>query len=251
MNINPKNIDVQGDYCKVLDAFYMYAGDKEDRYVQSSFKNIGLWDIHLTNFMIQNIKPGWKCLDVGANTGYFTEVMARLSGPTGYVMAFEPIKKLVDAYEEGKKLNDYSNSAPITMHNFGLSSESKDAYVRVTKENVGGSHINESPESGSYEGGFDYIAEPTKLKALSDIYDEVPDFIKMDIEGHERFAFEGFSENTLKCPLIVIELGQGHPVSFLNYLNRNYDMTYVNGLKAETYDIIGYDVVNVVMRKKQ
>ena len=250
MNIDPKDRDIQGNYYKVLDSFYVYAGDKEDKYIQHCFRTQGLWDDELTDFMIKTIKPGWKCLDIGANTGYFTEVMSRLAGPTGSVLAFEPIKRLVDLYEEGKKLNDYSNSSPITMYNFGLSNESKDTNIHIYEFNVGGSHISDEVGSGIYENGTQYKSEPVQVKALREIYDETPNFIKIDIENYEKFAFDGFSENTLKCPLIVAELGKDQPVSFLNYLNRNYDLSYINGIKAHLYDIIGYDAINIVMRKK-
>jgi len=250
MNISPKYKDIKGNYYKVLDSFYTYAGDEDDKYVQHCFRTQGVWDDELTNFMIQNIKPGWKCLDIGSNTGYFAEVMARLAGPTGSVIAFEPIKRLVDAYEEGRKLNDYTDVAPIVMHNFGLSNETKDTNIHILPFNIGGSRISDEPGSGVYENGTKYLSETVHVKALKEIYDETPDFIKIDIENHEKFAFEGFSENTLRCPLIVIELGQEQPVSFLNYINKNYDLTYVSGVKAYTYDIIGHDVINIVMRKK-
>lgn len=250
MNLDPIDKDQKGNYYKVLDSFYVYGGDLSDKYVQASCRTLRYWDDELTNFMIQNIKPGWKCLDIGSNIGYFSEVMARLAGPTGEVVAFEPIKRLVDAYEEGRSLNDYSNSAPITVHNFGLSNENKSGYVRILEHNVGGSHVTDDAGEGSYEKWGAYTAQKTELKVLSDIYDKTPDFIKIDIEGYERFAFEGFGENVLKCPLIVIELGEAHPIPFYNYLTRNYNMTYVGGTPAYSYDIIGHDVINIVLRKK-
>ena len=36
------------------------------------------------------LKPGDRVLDVMAGGGYYTEIMARAVGPTGYVMALEP-----------------------------------------------------------------------------------------------------------------------------------------------------------------
>lgn len=35
------------------------------------------------------VQPGWICADVGANVGVITQLLARLAGPTGLVVAFE------------------------------------------------------------------------------------------------------------------------------------------------------------------
>ena len=249
MNINPKDLNNIGPYYRVLDSFYVYAGDQEDIYVQGSCRNNGLWDLDLTEFMIKNIKPGWKCLDIGANTGYFTEVMARCAGPTGQVQAFEPIKRLVDLYEEGKKFNDYSNCAPITMNNFGLSNEEKNTYIHIWKNNIGGSSLTNKPNFGTDEQWGEYYSEEVNVKRLKDVYSEVPDFIKIDVEGHEHFVFGGFEEKTYNCPLIVIELGAAHPREFIEYLKEIYTLNYLEGPEASVESILSHQVVNVIMRR--
>jgi hypothetical protein len=76
------------------------------------------------------------------------------------------------------------------------------------------------------------------------------DFIKIDIEGHERFAFEGFSEVAKKCPLIVIELGNGQPDEFLHDLESKYTMEFLNGTHASIEEIKKHDVVNVLIKLK-
>ncbi len=40
-------------------------------------------------FMHRNIAKGWRCVDVGANRGEYTFVMAERSGASGFVYAFE------------------------------------------------------------------------------------------------------------------------------------------------------------------
>jgi len=37
------------------------------------------------------VQPGWTAIDVGANIGYFTLLMAKRVGPQGKVIAFEPL----------------------------------------------------------------------------------------------------------------------------------------------------------------
>jgi len=250
MILYPDNVDNIDNYYKALDSFYVYAGDEEDKVIQKSLRASGMWEPDLTSFLIQTVKPGWKCLDIGSHNGYFTEVMARCAGPTGSVIAFEPLKRFVDLYEDGKHLNDYSNAAPITMHPFGLSNETKSAEIRIIPHNIGGSYIPRSDTYEHPESWGEYSTEEIELKRLSDVYDDTPDIIKIDIENYEKFAFDGFSENTLKCPLIIAELGGGQPVSFLNYLTRNYNMYNLVGVKTNAGNVIGEDFVNIVLRKK-
>jgi FkbM family methyltransferase len=250
MNINPKNIENIGSYYKVLDSFYIYAGDQEDIYVQGSCRDKGIWDIDLTSFMIRTIKPGWKCLDIGANTGYFTEVMARCAGKDGSVIAFEPISRLVNLYNEGKKLNDYSESSPIVMNNFGLSNETKDSFIHIWKNNIGGSSLTNKPNFGVDDQWGEYYSEKVEIKKLSDVYNDTPDFIKIDVEGHEHFVFGGFGEKIFDCPLIVIELGSAHPKEFIQDLQDIYYLNYIEGPEATVDQIMSHQVVNIVMRKK-
>lgn len=250
MKLDPKNIDSREGYYKALDEFYVYADDENDKFIYKSLRETGEWEPDTTSFLLQTIKPGWKCLDIGSHNGYFTEVMSRCSGPTGSVISFEPRKKLIDLYEKGKFLNDYSKSAPITMHNFGLSNKTRDTFVRVSDFNSGASYILDNPNSESSNGSIKFHDEPVEVKRLDEVYDETPDIIKLDAEGHEKEIFEGFSKNTLECPLIVLEIGRPYSISFLNYLNKNYNLYNFMGIKTETYNILGEDLVNIVLRKK-
>src|SRR4028119_421162 len=42
-------------------------------------------------FLEQIIQPGFVCLDIGANLGYYSVALSRLAGPEGQVLAVEPI----------------------------------------------------------------------------------------------------------------------------------------------------------------
>jgi protein-L-isoaspartate(D-aspartate) O-methyltransferase len=45
--------------------------------------------LHAISLAALNVKPGEKVLHVGAGTGYYTALLARLTGPTGTVVAYE------------------------------------------------------------------------------------------------------------------------------------------------------------------
>lgn len=64
--------------------------DTQDRGLSPHLMLDGYWEIWVTEAIASIVKPGMVCLDVGANLGYYTMLMAGLCGPTGRVHAFEP-----------------------------------------------------------------------------------------------------------------------------------------------------------------
>jgi len=65
--------------------------------------------LHAINLAALNVKPGEKILHVGAGTGYYTAVLARLTGATGTVVAYEVEHDL--AQSAVQNLGDFSNVA--------------------------------------------------------------------------------------------------------------------------------------------
>src|SRR5688572_19137771 len=46
---------------------------------------LGTHERHVTDILVASIKPGDICIDVGANIGYFTAIMAQLARNSGTV----------------------------------------------------------------------------------------------------------------------------------------------------------------------
>jgi tRNA G37 N-methylase Trm5 len=59
----------------------------------------GCYERTETEFVHRTVRSGQTVLDVGANVGYFTIVMASLVGSSGAVYAFEPIDVNADLLE--------------------------------------------------------------------------------------------------------------------------------------------------------
>jgi FkbM family methyltransferase len=244
--ITPESIT----FSKVLNSFYVYTGDVTDRYVQATCRDQGYWDKELTEWMIGNIQPGWTCLDIGANIFYFTEVMARRVGASGRVLAFEPIERLCKSYTVATILNDYSSAGQIDVFNIALSNKKDKMVLNIWEENIGGSGIVHEHQSGNHGQHGNFYTEEINADTLDSTYTGKIDFMKIDVEGHERFVFEGFSEEARKCPLLVVELGSGQPDEFLVELNDKYTMEFLNGEAATFERIKEHDVVNVLLRRR-
>lgn len=244
MNTRERHVITLGSFSKVLNSFFVYTGDEKDLFVQKSCKNLGIWEQDLTEWMIQNIKPGWKCLDIGANIGYFTEVLARIVEKDGEVHGFEPLEHLIENYKTSTLLNNYDHCGKITMHPYALSNKNGTAKMCIDPQNIGSARIYKDhiEENGCIEKTINTVR-------LDNIYTETPDFIKIDAEGHEKEIFEGMHPNTKLCPLIVIEVGWTE-FDFFKELSKDYDMFFLDGRKIDINNFPGY-LVNIVLRRKK
>lgn len=69
----------------------------------------GFWERDLSEWLRSSLRPGDTFLDVGANIGYFSLLAARAVGPTGRVIAFEPVPSVADRLEANLRRNGLDN----------------------------------------------------------------------------------------------------------------------------------------------
>jgi len=251
MNKNPD----PKKYTKVLNSYYLDTSDYSDNYVQKECRENKQWEPYVTHWMMKNIKPGWVCLDIGANIGYYTEVLARLSGPNGKVLSFEPLKFLVDRYKKAQKYNEYSDCSSIEIYNYALSNKEDVVDIFISPMNIGASNIMTNNKIRILNE--DYRVEKVKCIELKSLYSGHIDFIKIDIEGHESVAWEGFPETAKNCPLILIELSNDHSKEFVEFIFETYDVYDIlnNSVSMEFfYKVVKNDKyvthMDLVLRKK-
>lgn len=180
----------------------IFQGLKMGGYLSSYHE--GTYEIALSQAMVKLVEPGWTCLDVGANRGYFTLLLAKLSGQNGRVVAFEA----------------HPGNAAQVRGNVGVNGF--EARVRVENQAVSDgscAHLNLFPgrEQRSEEWnvvGHDVEGNQTQsamqIPAISlDAYFPIGsrvDFVKMDIEGAEVQALAGMRRLLRECrPLVLIE----------------------------------------------
>lgn len=191
--------------------FYLFAGYKNDYIHKEYIKQSGTFDSVLSEWLIKNVKPGWIIYDVGANMFEVTEIAARLSGSTGIVRSFEPQIDLVNKYILAQKLNSYDNVATIQINAFGLGVENKNIKFMINKDNLGGSTFNRPFKD--FADSFLKIkwemseCEIKRFDSLSYI-NEVPDLVKVDIEGGEEDFWNGSSQNLKNAKYIIMEMGK-------------------------------------------
>lgn len=151
-------------------------------------------------------------LDIGANVGYFSLLMARKVIPNGTVHSFEPIPAIAERLANHAHRNKYEKI--IKIHCLAISDSSGDKIFYITPRHLG--HSSLAPETEGPQ-----ISIEVKASTLDELYigNEIgrPTFIKIDIEGAELFALKGAEKLIQDCrPVIVSEIGCYQKISF-NY----------------------------------
>ena len=151
---------------------------------------------------------GDVALDIGANFGQFTYRLSDLVGDEGQVHAFEPHPAQRDnlATAERKRRN-------VTFHPVALSSEPGTAELAVPR--VGGEPdlaLATLESRAPSERDVDRVSVPVETldRSLADRPRPI-DFVKCDVEGHERAVLAG-GAGLLEtdAPTMLIEIEQRH-----------------------------------------
>src|ERR1700747_816437 len=127
------------------------------------------------------LKPGSVCFDIGANTGYYSMLFSRWTGPEGRVFGYEPVP-----YTHGVNLRNLrrNRAANVTTEQAAIGAEVGSVRMCAAPEgHLGWSKVSDSGEVSVRCTTIDAEVQRLGLGRL--------DFIKMDIQGYELQAFEG------------------------------------------------------------
>lgn len=163
----------------------------------------------------QVIRPGMTVLELGANIGSHTVCLAKLVGPRGKVIAFEPQRIVFQSLCANVALNDLQNV---------------DCRQQAVGDKVG---IVIMPRL-DYTKEFNFAGISV---GLADVGDEVPlttvddleltacHFIKMDIEGMEQAAILGAQKTILRFkPFLYVE--NDRPDQSASLIKMIHDLEY-------------------------
>jgi FkbM family methyltransferase len=161
-------------------------------------------------FLKSVLKPEMVFVDMGANQGEFTVVLAALL-TQGTVISFEPVPSIREDLEKNIALNNLKN---VLVYSCGVSDTEGSLPIFTSEDTERQQSIHEglgtlyqtdyrSKQIGVIQlRRFDDVFNETNLKRL--------DAIKIDIEGAELFALKGAlnSIKRYKPQHILIELNQ-------------------------------------------
>jgi FkbM family methyltransferase len=187
--------------CRVLTKYLVYV-DSRDLQVVPMLVMRGYWEHRVTLAVIRLIKPGWRCIDVGANHGYYSLLMADLTGHSGSVIAIEPNPDLVRQVHQSLKVNN------LVERTIVLGKAVSDQSGEWVKLAISSERSGVSSMFGDMSVADRVIEVETvtidELAANSPVH-----FIKVDAEGAEELVWRGMKNTIHQNPDIVILLEFG------------------------------------------
>jgi FkbM family methyltransferase len=182
---------------------------------------IGNWEPAMQKIMVNIIKENSVVYDLGANNGIHGLLMARLVGEKGKVYNFEPLPSNLEEIEMNFRLNSISNYVNIHAAVFSVNGTQNFEIGDHAKQGF----ISDKPQNKS-------IAVPTiTLDSFIDSGNPGPSFIKMDIEGAEGGALEGFEKH----------IDQFRPFMIIELHSPEQDMMVGQFLKKHSYEAYRFD----------
>ena len=194
-------------------------GDRGYRYVQAAAKS---WDIRRGAFtepevalVALAVRPGDTVLDIGANLGMYCYHLSKAVGPSGRVVAFEPVPFTYQTLRIVTRLLGLRN---VEVTPKGCSDHTDTVTFRVPLQSSGalmtgqahlGSRVDErggSEDHKTWEATKEITCEVVALDDFLPPLDDLP-FLKIDIEGAELLAFRG-AEKTIDRhrPTVLLEI---------------------------------------------
>ena len=187
-----------------------------DEYIEFQIFMEGVYEKKESFFVDSMIEKDWVCIDVGANTGYYSLL---LGGKCKTVHAFEPVSESFSQLTENIKLNNQRN---IIAYKLGISSRKDEREISLSPDCCG----NNSYIFGSPSG----VIEKTSLISLGQFVKSYRikkvNFLKIDVEGMENEVLIGCSELIRECFFDIILIEIKIDLIDLNYFNEtfiNYD----------------------------
>lgn len=151
--------------------------------------------------ILAHLPVGGVALDIGANLGEWTLPLARATGGTGRVIAIEPNPTVADALRLTLNINDMSQCKVLQC---ALSDRPGAGQLHLNEANSGMARLGVPDRDGGTVGvdvtTCDALAARERIERL--------DFVKIDVEGHERQVLEGGRDTLARFhPALVIETG--------------------------------------------
>jgi FkbM family methyltransferase len=208
--------------CRVLGRYKVFV-DTSDVGLSTHLMLDGYWEMWLTEAIAKAVKPGMVAVDIGANLGYFTLLMAELVGPEGRVHAFEPNPPIAKRLAKSIDVNGFRKRALIHHEPLGARDGLEVALISPPGEPKNAHVVHQvEPEIGVHLTTARFDSDPRLLEA---------DIIKIDAEAAELDIWRGMSGlfETSSKPLTI----------FMEFASVRYDDAggFLEEVRARGFDL--------------
>jgi FkbM family methyltransferase len=177
----------------------------------------------LQEALVRELGRGATFFDIGANVGFITLIAAKLVGPSGRVVAFEPVPSHVAAINANLALNGLHG---IEVRETAIGREAGSASLIVSDFSAFARFASVSTPDRARETIEVAVSSIDELVGCGAL--PTPDVIKIDVEGAELDVIEGMQRT----------LGEHRPVILCEVHDSN--ARYVELMRS-----LGYEVTNL------
>lgn len=194
-----------------------------DGIVGRALWTVGVADPAVCEVIWRLTDEGETAVDVGANIGCLTSLMAARVGPRGKVMAFEPHPETFRFLSENAAVWRRELGARIELHQVALSDHDGDGMLSLPQD------FNQDGALASLSLNPDRVgaAISVRVRQIDNLVKEPIGLMKIDIEGHEVVALRGALEliGQRRVRDIVFEEHGNYPTAATDFLeSRGYTL---------------------------
>jgi FkbM family methyltransferase len=160
----------------------------------------GRYEKHFAELFSHLVRPGDRCVDVGANVGVHTVRLARLVGEDGEVIAIEPDPDVLQRTRRNIALNGLANVRVL-----GAAASERAGEMRLYRP--GPRDTNRARASLLRHAYLTGATTMVPVVSVDDVCADAPvALIKIDVEGHEAAVVRGAASTIARhAPSIVFE----------------------------------------------
>jgi FkbM family methyltransferase len=164
---------------------------------------LGTDEPHLQKAIRAHVAAGDTVYDIGANVGYVSLSLAKRVGPSGRVIAFEPVPRNAEAFRQNIEINGITN---VRLLKLAASDKPGEAVIRMTE--------NLSTASLVWHRNDPSAAElRIRTASIDDLVEAgefgYPIFVKIDVEGAEGSVLQGMRRTIAAAkPVLFVECSE-------------------------------------------
>lgn len=159
--------------------------DPQDDQVSANIIAHGEWEIWIHRVVEKLATPGARIVEVGANVGYYTVIMARGVGEGGLVTSYEANPRLASLVRKSVNLNGFKSRVRVVPK--AAADKNENLTFSISRAQSGAGHIS------VFDHNFTDDAEKLQVEAvrLDDQNLGRVDMIRLDAEGSEPLILRG------------------------------------------------------------
>lgn len=226
--------------CRILGRYKIFV-DTRDVGLATHLMLEGYWEMWVTEAIVSLMHEGMVAADIGANVGYYTLLMADLSGPSGKVHAFEPNPRLAKLLSRSADVNGFASR--VDVHCLALGDTDGVRTLIVPEGEPKNGHLIDLADDLPENGQQVPVSRLDGAVEWADI-----EFAKVDVEGAEELVWAGMQGmlDNGRLKTVVLEFTPGRykdPANFLRaLLAPGFSLSridYVRGIvEASTADVL-------------